>query len=74
MPRPWRYPEGRGYWYVGRSVIPQVGRGQRYLTGPGPGRGHGHGGIQRAEGTGVSVDMSVNLSGEMVGLRFPEEN
>ena len=63
MPRPWRYPEGQGYWCVGRSVIPQVWHGQRYLTEPGPGRGLDHGGIQRAEGTGVSVGKSVRWDG-----------
>ena len=33
-----------------------------------------HGGIQGAEGTRVSVGRSVNLSGEAVGLRCPEED
>ena len=40
---------------VSRSVIPQAGRGQPYLTGLGPGWGLRHGGIQGAEGTGESV-------------------
>ena len=73
MPRPWQYPEGRGYWWVGLSVIPHVGPGHRYLTGPNPGRGLGHGRIQRAEGTGVSVGWYV-CPGRRLGSRCPGEN
>ena len=58
---------------VGRSVIPQVGPGRRYLTGPNPGRGLGHGRIQRAEGTGVSVGRYV-CPGRRLGSRCPGEN
>ena len=50
----------RSQW-VGRSVIPQVGPGYRYLTGPGPGRGLGRGRIQGAEGTSMSVSRSVGI-------------
>ena len=64
MPQPWQYPAGREYWCVGRSVIPQTGHGQRYLTGPGPGRGLGHGGIQRAEDTGASVGLTQRFLNE----------
>ena len=64
---------GRGYWWVGRSVIPQVGLGHRYLTGSGPGRGLGHGRIQRAEGTGVSVGRYV-CPVRKLGLLCPGEN
>ena len=44
---------------MGWSVIPQVGPGHRYLTGPGLGRGLGHSRIQRAEGTGVLVGRYI---------------
>ena len=70
VPRPWRYPESRGYWWVGRAVIPQIGPGHRYLTGtrslagPRP--------WQDPEGRGNwCVGWSVCLSGEKVRFTLP---
>ena len=72
MPRPWRYPDGRGYWWFDRSLISQFVPGHRYLTGPGPGWGLSHGRIQRTEGTGVSVGPYIRPV-RWSGIRCPGE-
>ena len=70
VPRPWRYPEGRRYWWVGRSVN-SLGRARspvfdktRSWTGPRP--------WQDPEGRGYwCVGWSVCLSGEKVRFTLP---